>query len=151
MRKEYIIFTSSGGNNCKTTKKGNSCRLKTNKIHQTGALVPPCTLKLQKSAHTHCQHSGASSPTLPSYNKRQDIETNKQTRNTRENQKELSVPELFHQVNNKIFIAHPENTALLYVQMKEQNIAYQNNTMQFDTNFPHYSNKEKAVKRIQQS
>lgn len=33
--------------------------------------------------------------------------------------------------------------------MKKQNIPYQNNTKQFDTNFPHYYNKEKkkAVKR----
>lgn len=79
------LYTSSGGNICKTTKTGNSSRLKTNKTHQTGALFPPCTLKLQKSAHAHCQHSGASSPTLPSYNKRQDIETKKT--NTKHNKK----------------------------------------------------------------
>lgn len=84
---ERNLYTSSGVNIRKTTKKGNSGRLKTNKnkIHQTGALIPPCTLKLQKSAHTHCQHSGASSPTLPSYNKRQR-HRNKQT-NTKHKKK----------------------------------------------------------------
>jgi hypothetical protein len=73
------------------------------------------------SAHAHCQLSGATSPTLPSYKTRQDIET-KQT-NTKHNKK----PETSLSSNSRIIApskqkiertVHPETTALKSCMIK---------------------------------